>query len=100
MIKPGVFSVVLLISVASASIVPEQKSSKVVNGTDAAIADFPYMVSIRRNGGHNCGGSILNSGWIMTAVHCIRNPIEQYMVHGPICHIFNQRSGREACACC
>uniref|UniRef100_A0A182N236 Peptidase S1 domain-containing protein n=1 Tax=Anopheles dirus TaxID=7168 RepID=A0A182N236_9DIPT len=45
---------------------------KIVNGTDAAIEDYPFVVSLRGgSGGHSCGGSILNNLWILTAAHCV-----------------------------
>lgn len=48
---------------------------KIVNGTDADIADFPFIVSLQTFSGsisrHSCGGSILNQYWILTAAHCI-----------------------------
>nr|CAD7204721.1 unnamed protein product [Timema douglasi] len=30
-------------------------------------------VSIQLNGNHLCGGTILNSNWILTAAHCVQN---------------------------
>ncbi|XP_058462886.1 trypsin-6-like [Malaya genurostris] len=46
--------------------------SRIVNGTDASINDYPFMVSLRGSTGrHSCGGSILNENWILTAAHCV-----------------------------
>lgn len=39
---------------------------KVVNGTDTDILSFPSMISLRRNGGHSCGGTLLNEEWVLT----------------------------------
>ncbi|XP_062550551.1 chymotrypsin-1-like [Armigeres subalbatus] len=58
---------VLLIQVASAA-----PTTRIVNGTDASISDFPFVVSLRGStGSHSCGGSILNENWILTAAHCV-----------------------------
>ncbi|CAK9804052.1 unnamed protein product [Anthophora quadrimaculata] len=45
--------------------------SQIVGGKDAPVGKFPYQVSLRNNGNHFCGGSILNSRYILTAAHCV-----------------------------
>lgn len=64
---------VLLGLVALAAAAP---SGRVVNGTDADIENYPYMVSIRVGTSHNCGGSILNERWILSAAHCSGSSVE------------------------
>uniref|UniRef100_A0A182NIV2 Peptidase S1 domain-containing protein n=1 Tax=Anopheles dirus TaxID=7168 RepID=A0A182NIV2_9DIPT len=45
---------------------------RIVNGTDADIRDYPFMVSLRGStGSHSCGASILSELWVMTAAHCV-----------------------------
>lgn len=65
--------IVLLGLVAATAAAP---SGRVVNGTDANIADYPYMVSIKVGSSHNCGGSILNANYILTAAHCSGSVVE------------------------
>ncbi|XP_034933918.1 venom protease-like [Chelonus insularis] len=47
------------------------RKPKVVGGQDALPHEFPWLVSITRKGGHYCGGSIINSRFILTAAHCL-----------------------------
>lgn len=44
---------------------------RIVNGQDAVDDQFPYMVSLRDNRGHFCGGFVLTSRYAGTAAHCI-----------------------------
>ncbi|XP_033229481.1 chymotrypsin-2-like [Belonocnema kinseyi] len=46
-------------------------SGRIVGGSDADEAAFPYQVSLQINGNHFCGGSIIHQKWIMTAGHCL-----------------------------
>ena len=53
-----------------------EKSPKIVNGTDADILEFPFLVSIRYGLSHSCAGSLLNDLWIVTAAHCLYAPAD------------------------
>lgn len=44
---------------------------KVVNGTDAEISEFPFMVSLRKLDQSYCGATMLNEWWILTVIICI-----------------------------
>jgi len=44
----------------------------VVGGNDTYDGEFPWTVSIRRNGDHHCGGVIIAKRWILTAAHCVQ----------------------------
>ncbi|XP_073491618.1 serine protease 33-like [Aquarana catesbeiana] len=51
-------------------------SSRIVGGTDALDGEWPWQVALTNNGVFVCGGSLISPGWVMTAAHCIHNPIQ------------------------
>ncbi|XP_017869914.1 PREDICTED: serine protease SP24D-like [Drosophila arizonae] len=61
-------SVLLLAAACQAAAVPD---GRVVGGQDAAKGQFPYQVSLRLRGSHNCGGSIISRNYVLTATHCV-----------------------------
>ncbi|XP_049771181.1 mite allergen Der f 3-like [Schistocerca cancellata] len=50
------------------------QQGRIVNGVEAAPGEFPHQVSLRANGYHQCGASILNQYWVVTAAHCVDVP--------------------------
>ncbi|XP_043497237.1 trypsin-2-like [Polistes fuscatus] len=48
-------------------------SGRIVNGTKAAISQFPHQVSLRRSwsGNHFCGGSVISEHVVLSAAHCM-----------------------------
>ncbi|XP_065073552.1 trypsin 5G1-like [Ochlerotatus camptorhynchus] len=47
-----------------------RSSGRIVGGFEVDIADVPFQVSLQAEYGHFCGGSIINSTWVLTAGHC------------------------------
>ncbi|XP_063293443.1 chymotrypsinogen A-like [Pelobates fuscus] len=45
--------------------------ARIVNGENAVSGSWPWQVSLQdRTGFHFCGGSLINSLWVVTAAHC------------------------------
>ncbi|XP_035614072.1 acrosin [Oncorhynchus keta] len=44
--------------------------SRVVGGRNAPLGAWPWQVSVQVRSWHLCGGTILNSLWVLTAAHC------------------------------
>ncbi|XP_078509316.1 serine protease 27-like [Lissotriton helveticus] len=57
--------------------------NRIIGGQDAQPGQWPWQVSIERNGVHICGGSLISSQWVVSAAQCIQRPvvISKYRVH-------------------
>ncbi|XP_037949720.1 trypsin alpha-like [Teleopsis dalmanni] len=73
------FKLVILVSAIACvlgGIVPEglspQIDGRIVGGNEGNIIQYPYLVSIQRNGQHVCGGSIYSNNIVVTAAHCLQ----------------------------
>merc|ERR1719334_190458 len=46
---------------------------KIVGGESTTIEAHPWQISLRENGHHICGGSLVADNWVMTAAHCVED---------------------------
>ncbi|XP_011295955.2 serine protease SP24D [Musca domestica] len=47
-----------------------QPTSRIWGGEESGKSDYPYVASVRLDGGHICGGTIIGPKSILTAAHC------------------------------
>ncbi|XP_063231410.1 trypsin-like isoform X2 [Bacillus rossius redtenbacheri] len=57
---------------------------RIIGGEEAEDSQFPYIVSLRWQGSHFCGGSVISARHVLTAAHCMDavDPSEVYVVMG------------------
>jgi hypothetical protein len=59
--------------------------TKIIGGRTVNIASYPYQLSLRYEGYHICGASIISPTWAMTAGHCVspKPPLSSVRIHSP-----------------
>jgi len=54
----------------NATYASENWKQAILGVAEAPTVSFPYQVSLQENGSHFCGGSIIDSYFVITAAHC------------------------------
>ena len=53
--------------------------TKIIDGTETAINEYPWIVSLQLANYHFCGGSLISENWVLTAAHCVDFPSEKFI---------------------
>ena len=51
--------------------------TRIVGGTEAINGDWGWQILLEYNGQFICGGSLINTEWIVTAAHCVYGKVSQ-----------------------
>ncbi|XP_032518942.2 trypsin-1-like [Danaus plexippus] len=54
------------------------RSGRIVGGTNSLPAEFPWAASLWRQGTHQCGATIINNRWLVTAGHCVCSVFDEF----------------------
>jgi hypothetical protein len=74
---------------------PSIAQPEIIGGEPIEIYKVPWQVSLEVNGTHDCGGSILNAEWVLTAGHCIVSESPSaYVVHAGATNQTNNSVGQ------
>ncbi|KAM9760097.1 elastase-1-like [Menidia menidia] len=75
----------------------DQTQERVVGGEVAKPNSWPWQISLQYKSGssfyHTCGGTLIRSGWVMTAAHCVDSSRTWRVVVGD--HNINSHEGKE-----
>jgi len=76
-----------------------QLGPTIVGGEDAAPGEFPWQAMlIDKNGHFACGGTLIQSTWVLTAAHCLQHGRVTAVVLGAYNRTMSQEPGRQTIA--
>ena len=89
--KSGIFSVILALALTSTAAVAQDAntsdSDMIVGGWPAKDNEWPWQVRLYENAGDEwgfCGGSLIDSQWVLTAAHCVPNVTSLVVGYGNV----------------
>jgi len=68
----------------------EEEFDKIVGGVESLAGDWPWSCSLRLNGNHICGGSLIASKWMVSAAHCVSGTVTNPAVYTWACGIHSR----------
>ncbi|KAM7327800.1 hypothetical protein ACRRTK_014167 [Alexandromys fortis] len=63
----------------------------IIGGQEAAPHSRPYMASLQKSGSHVCGGVLVHLKWVLTAAHCLSEPVQQLKLVLGLHHLHDLR---------
>ncbi|XP_020008474.1 trypsin-like [Castor canadensis] len=69
-------SALLILALVGAAAALPVDDDKIVGGYTCAKNSVPYQVSLNSGSSHFCGGSLINSQWVVSAAHCYKSRIQ------------------------
>ncbi|KAJ2366927.1 hypothetical protein IW150_005808, partial [Coemansia sp. RSA 2607] len=69
MARPIHFSGLLCVLAALGSVAAE--SERIIGGSPAPSGEFPFAVHLFKNDSPYCGGTLIDTEWVVTAAHCV-----------------------------
>lgn len=74
---------IALFSIYASSGAPYKNFVRIVGGILADISEIPYQLSLQVEGVHQCGASIINQHWAVTAAHCVVSELDERVLLEP-----------------
>uniref|UniRef100_A0A8D2LZW5 Peptidase S1 domain-containing protein n=1 Tax=Varanus komodoensis TaxID=61221 RepID=A0A8D2LZW5_VARKO len=72
---------ILVLMIFSSSVCGKQGfMNRIVGGENSQDGEWPWQVSIKMNGKHHCGGSLIGDQWLITASHCFKQDLVRHLL--------------------